>query len=420
LIKALLSFQSDFYRVAQGVSRGVAVPNIFSTTDKAYHAKVRRSVANAFAMSTLVQYEPFVAETVATFLRVLDERFAVTAGPGEIFDITDWNKYFALDVVSMLTMGEPYGLLEAGYDHVGIIKARTGLLRYFTIVNNVPWLDKVFKKNPIIMWLGRRGLFNSVTLTVPIAQRQIAQKSRDFKPLDESMKSGRARVDLLTKFLQAKVNNPEIIDDRAVLGLTLSIVNAGSGTVSTTLSAIIYFLLQNPPVLDQLVEEVDSNFPQPASKVSPVNFADYVVPFSEAQKLSFLDAVIKEIYRIWPGLGAQHIERLTPPEGAYIMGEFIPGNIIVTCVAWIMHRHKPTYGEDAEEFRPSRWLEADHEQLTAMNKALLTFGAGPNTCIGKNIALLELYTVIPALVRAFKVGIHSEVIEVNAADNCPV
>lgn len=371
-------------------------------------------------MSTLVQYEPFVAETVATFLKVLDDRFAGTAGPGDIFDIADWNKYFALDVVSMLTMGEPYGLLEAGYDHVGIIKARTGLLRYFTIVNNVPWLDKVLKKNPLVMWLGRMGLFNSVTATVPIAQRQIAQKSRHFKPLDEAMKSGRARVDLLTRFLQAKVDYPEIIDDRAVLGLTLSIVNAGSGTVSTTLSAVMYFLLQNPTALEQLVEEIDSHFPQPASQGSPVNFADYVVPFSEAQKLSFLDAVIKEVYRIWPGLGAQHIERLTPPEGAHIMGEFIPGNIIVTCVAWIMHRHKPTYGEDVEEFRPSRWLEADHEQLTAMNKTLLTFGAGPNTCIGKNIALLELYTVVPALLRAFKVGGPHEIIDIHAADNSAV
>lgn len=353
-------------------------------------------------MSTLVHYEPFVAETITTFLRVLDDKFAGKSGSDGIFDFADWTKYFALDVVSMLTMGEPYGLLEAGYDHVGIIEARTGFLRYFTIVNNVPWVDRILKKNPILMWLGRMGLWNSVTLTVPIAQRQIAKKSKDFKPMDESTTSRKSRVDLLTKFLQAKVDNPEIVDDRAVLGLTLSIVNAGSGTVSTTLGAIIYFLLKNPAVMEELVTEIDGHFPLKSRSSGTVDFTDFVVPFSEAQKLPFLDAVIKEIYRIWPGLGAQLIERVTPPEGAYIAGEFIPGNIIVSCAAWIMHRHKETYGEDVETFRPSRWLKAEPDQLSAMNKTLLTFGAGPNTCIGKSIALLELYTVVPALLRAFQ------------------
>jgi cytochrome P450 len=255
------------------------------------------------------------------------------------------------------------------------------------------------------MWLGRHGYYNSVTATVPFAHKQIADKSREFKALDYSNSSSKSGVDLITKFLQAKVDNPDIVDDRAVLGLTLSMVNAGSGTISTTMAAIFYFLLKHPHVMSKLIAEIDAHFPPPTEKKSPVNFADYVVPFAQSQNLPFLDAVIKEIFRIWPGLGAQLIERLTPPEGAHIMGEFIPGNIIVSCNAWIMHRHKPTYGEDVETFRPQRWLEASQEQVALMNKTLLVFGAGPNTCIGKNIAFLELYKVVPSILRMFTVSV---------------
>jgi hypothetical protein len=86
-------------------------------------------------MSTLVLYEPFVTDTVATFLRVLDAKFAGKPGADGICDMSDWTKYFALDVISALTMGIPYGLLDAGCDHIGIIKARTDFLRYFTIVS---------------------------------------------------------------------------------------------------------------------------------------------------------------------------------------------------------------------------------------------------------------------------------------------
>jgi hypothetical protein len=127
-------------------------------------------------MSTLVHYEPFVADTIATFLRVLDEKFVGKIGADGICDMSDWTKYFALDIVSALTMGVPYGLLKASRDHIGIIKARTGFLRYFTIVNNVTWLDKVLRKNPILMWLGRLGLYNAVTPTVPFARDQIATR----------------------------------------------------------------------------------------------------------------------------------------------------------------------------------------------------------------------------------------------------
>jgi cytochrome P450 len=345
---------------------------------------------------------------VATFLQQLDQRFASKSGSEGICDLSEWTKYFALDVVSALTMGKSYGLLDAGYDAVGIIKARTDLLRYFTIINNVTWLDRVLKKNPILLWLGRHGWWNSVTATVPIAVRQMEEKKRTFKGVDENNKS---RVDLLTKFLQAKVDNPELVDDRAVLGLTLSMVNAGSGTVSTTLAAVFYFLLKTPDVMKELVAEIDEHFPMPQRSTKYPGLQDFtyfVTPFSTSQTLPLLDAVVKEIFRLWPGLGMQLIERVTPPEGAMILGEHIPGDLIVSCNAWIMHRHKPTFGEDVEDFRPQRWLEkdgsvAEKERINAMNKALLVWGSGPNTCIGKNIALLELYKVIPSTLRAFRV-----------------
>ena len=384
------------------------VANIFSTTDRVYHGKLRRTVAHAFALSTLVQYEPYVTDTLATLLFQLDQRFGGKPGGEGICDLADWCRFFALDVISDMTQGRPYGLLEAGFDHIGVVEAQFKFLQYFTVTNNAPWLDRMLKKNPILLWLGRKGLWNSVTATVPVAQRQLAELSRDFKNHNGD-ETTRGRVPLLAKFLQAKVNHGDIVDDRAVLGLTLSMVNAGSGTVSTTLAAALYFLLKDPPVMKHLITELDEHFPPTGPDASTPRTQQWlaeniVVPFAEAQKLPFLDAVIKEVFRLWPALGMQLMERVTPPEGAHILGEYIPGNTIVSCNSWILHRHKPTFGEDADKFRPSRWLLATPDRLQAMNKAMLMFGAGPNTCIGKNIAMLELYKAIPSLLRNFSVS----------------
>ena len=97
------------------------------------------------------------------------------------------------------------------------------------------------------------------------------------------------------------------------------------------------------------------------------------------------------------------MERVTPPEGAIIAGEHVQGGTRVSGNAWLVHRHKPTYGNDVDVFRPERWLDCDNQQISAMNSALLVFGAGPNTCIGKNIGLLELYKMVPTILRIFKI-----------------
>ncbi|KAK4940240.1 hypothetical protein LTR28_009190, partial [Elasticomyces elasticus] len=46
--------KSDFYPVQQAVAKGIRLQSLFSTTDEDYHAKYRRCVNGAFAMTSLV------------------------------------------------------------------------------------------------------------------------------------------------------------------------------------------------------------------------------------------------------------------------------------------------------------------------------------------------------------------------------
>jgi len=170
---------------------------------------------------------------------------------------------------------------------------------------------------------------------------------------------------------------------------------------------VFYYLLKNPRCMEELYREIDG-------KAKEGYFADYeggLVTWAESQRLPYLDACIKEAFRLHPAPGL-HLERVVPPQGAEIAGHFIKGGTIVGCSAWVIHRNKEIFGEDVEDYRPERWLadeskdkDAEEKRIKEMGGVMLQFGMGARTCIGKNISLLEIYKVVPTVLRRFEVSV---------------
>ena len=51
----------------------------------------------------------------------------------------------------------------------------------------------------------------------------------------------------------------------------------------------------------------------------------------------------------------------------------------------------------------SRWIDTDAERVKRMDQHLLKFGAGKRTCLDKNIAILEIHKLVPALVIRYEI-----------------
>lgn len=93
--------------------------------------------------------------------------------------------------------------------------------------------------------------------------------------------------------------------------------------------------------------------------------------------------------------------------------------------AWVVHCNRDIFGEDADVFRPERWIDSDAEQVRAMERTMFQFGSGNYYCrkqcyssmkrteetkrsadtelVGKNVALFEMYKCTAALLRHFTV-----------------
>ncbi|MDI1490294.1 MAG: hypothetical protein OHK93_001494 [Ramalina farinacea] len=267
----------------------------------------------------------------------------------------------------------------------------------------MPSLDYLFWRNPVLLWLSKRGWYDATSPTVPFAVRHLGSRLKAVGGEKDSNETRpEAREDLLAKFLNAKRDNPGLINDRTVLGLSLSMVNAGGDTTAITLSALFYYLLKFPRCLRKLLIELDGKLPTEQLRPDDSSFKR-VIGWREAQQLPYLEACVKETFRIHPSLSL-FLERKVPASGATVAGQHVPGGVIVGCNAWALHRNKAVWGDDVEVYRPERWLECESEVAALRNRTLFQFGAGSHTCLGKNISLLEMYKLVPSFLRAFEVG----------------
>lgn len=88
--------------------------------------------------------------------------------------------------------------------------------------------------------------------------------------------------------------------------------------------------------------------------------------WNESQNLPYFQACLKEAMRVRPAVGL-NITRVVPPEGAELDGMRFPGGVSLAVNGWVLHRDKETFGQDADVFRPERWLD-DVEEAKRMER----------------------------------------------------
>jgi cytochrome P450 len=162
-------------------------------------------------------------------------------------------------------------------------------------------------------------------------------------------------------------------------------IAAGNDTTATAIRATMLYIMTAPRVYHALRNEIDAAIAK--GKVSsPITNA-------EGAELPYLQAVILEGLRMHPPFQGLSF-KVAPPEGDEIDGVFVPGGTWVAPAYRAFTRRPEVFGEDADEFRPERWLEADAGRAAEMRRVVdLVFGYGRWGCAGRFLAFMELNKV---------------------------
>jgi hypothetical protein len=122
--------KSNFFLVQKALAKGVPLTTLFTSTDELLHAKLRRATSNAYAMSSLVQFEPFVDSAIQTFLSQLRSRYIDSDEDNETLDFGKWLQLFAFDVICELTFSKRMGFIDRGEDVENVIENLQWTLDY--------------------------------------------------------------------------------------------------------------------------------------------------------------------------------------------------------------------------------------------------------------------------------------------------
>jgi cytochrome P450 len=179
----------------------------------------------------------------------------------------------------------------------------------------------------------------------------------------------------------------------------VNLLLAGRDTTAAALSWFFYLISKNPRVEQKLLDEL-------APVVASRKVADDgMVTFeaSELGNLVYLHAALCECLRLYPPLPFEH--KAVVADDVLPSGKELKAGDKVLVFSYSMGRMEGVWGKDCAEFRPERWLgdEAGTKLRYEPSYKFISFNAGPRTCLGKEMAFVQMKTAAAAVLWNFAV-----------------
>jgi cytochrome P450 len=350
-------------------SRGISPQaDLFTERDEVEHARYRKVVGPVYQMRSVLKNEAAMDECISMFVQRLGE----FAAKKEELDLGHWLELFAFDVIGYTLSGRSLGFVETGTDVGRWIESKDQLLPFTHVAGQGPSYMVVPLMILAFLAPGVAKAFKGIG-DITVASKRLVQEKMDV-PVEEVVK-GHDIVSQLFGVMHSRGSEEGFTQREIHLEAWVSII-AGADSTAIGMRATLYYLMKSPERYKKAVGEVRAADAR-GELSTPIRYAETMA------HLPYVCACIKEATRLFPSF-ALRMSRVAPAQGLEICGHFIPAGHCVGMNPAVVHYDKGVFGQDADMFRPERWLECSERSL-AMDKAILLFGAGTRTCIGQSV-----------------------------------
>ncbi|CAI9278054.1 unnamed protein product [Lactuca saligna] len=208
------------------------------------------------------------------------------------------------------------------------------------------------------------------------------------------------REDILSRFLQINDTDPKYLRD-----IILNFIIAGKDTTSTAMTWFIYMLCKHPEIQDKVAKEIKEaiNF---KNDVTNVEVFSNVVSEEALEKMHYLHAALTETLRLFPAVPVD--AKICASDDVLPDGYNVNKGDLVAYQPYAMGRMKFLWGEDAQQFKPERWIDENGCFRPESPFKFTAFQAGQRICLGREFAYRQMKIFASILLGCFVFKLSDE------------
>ncbi|KAF7137910.1 hypothetical protein RHSIM_Rhsim07G0024300 [Rhododendron simsii] len=226
-------------------------------------------------------------------------------------------------------------------------------------------------------------------------------KQMDKLPNDDSSAK---KEDILSRFLQVSETDPKYLRD-----IILNFIIAGKDTTAATLSWFIYMMCKHPDIQEKVAQEI--KYATNIKEGTDVEEFAACIRDEALEKMQYLHAALTETLRLYPAVPVD--AKICFSDDTWPDGFSVRKGDMVAYQPYAMGRMKFIWGEDADEFRPERWLDQNGIFQPESPFKFTAFQAGPRICLGKEFAYKQMKVFSAVLLGFFVFKLSDEKKAVN-------
>ncbi|KAG2341337.1 cytochrome P450 [Suillus weaverae] len=382
------------------------------TADPIDHQRHRKIMNPAFGAAQLRTFLPVFRRSAARLSQKWKDMIQLGEKPdGCTMNVNETLSRVTLDVIGETAFDYRFGVLNNNGVDNELVQAFNNL--FIDTMLNPSSLDVIFKS----MW---RFLPQPVLKCLKYLPYREYRRFATY--LETAIQTGKAIIsekaagtekgskDIISILVQSNLveDARAQLSEREILSQIATLLLAGHDTIASTLTWLLYELSKHPEDQHRIRDEIKA-----ARAKAEARGDDDLLP-SDLNSMDFTNAVIKEGLRLHPIVptlireaDSDDVIPLAQPietkSGKIIKEIPISKGQGITASICTYNRLQSVWGEDAEEWNPSRFLDDGRERSSlGVFANLMTFSAGLRACIGWRFAVLEMQAVLVELVENFE------------------
>ncbi|KOM56777.1 hypothetical protein LR48_Vigan10g266900 [Vigna angularis] len=304
-----------------------------------------------------------------------------------LVELKQWFSHLAYNMVLRMVVGKRYFGSENLDDEkaqrcVKAVEEFMRLLGVFAVGDAIPWLR----------WLdfgGHEKEMKEIAKELDSILGEELEEHRQKKGLGEKVDKFQDFMDVMISLFDGKTIDG-IDADTMIKSTVLTVISGATDTTNVVLIWTISLILRNPSVLEKVKTELDIQIGK-----------ERLVSESDINKLTYLQAIVKETLRLYPPGPLSGPREFT--DNCTLNGYNIEKGTRLITNLWKIQTDSNVW-EDPLEFKPERFLTTHKDvDIKGQHFELLPFGSGRRMCPGVSFGLQMVHFILASFLHSFEI-----------------